>query len=209
MYASGSQQSAPVTLSQQELDVAVANAVDAWIGSGLNERQMRSLEQLEVQLAAIPGNVLGFASPTTGQVFIDSDSAGYGRGVYDLGSIVAHEIGHILGYDDIYDDGFRLDVMHGILSPGQTRMPMSSLALAFNDDLATSLDPSTDLTDEGEELTLTRVVAEVETSPSENDDDVSDLLLALVERRRRHESEIDAFFSTIEEEDEKDSTDDA
>lgn len=204
LLASSSQQAAPLSLTQAELDVAVSTAVDAWLGAGLNERQMRSLQSLDVRLAAIPGNTLGFASPSTGQVFIDRDSAGLGSGVYDLGSIVAHEIGHILGYDDLYDVGSRTDVMHGILSPGQSRLPLSALDAALdgllNEDLTRDVNVS--VNDETEDTQPLRSVMTDPAVEADDDSTVSELLLSLVERRKREQADVDAFFGALEEEEE-------
>ena len=82
------------------------------------------------RVADLPGTTLGLAYPDL--VLIDSDAAGHGWFVdstpdtsddldassMDLLTAVAHELGHVLGLDDLDDDS----LMDGQLSAG-VRMP--------------------------------------------------------------------------------------
>ena len=199
------------------MDNVVGEAVDAWLQADLNDAQQRALRNLDVRLMGLQGETLGFASPSTGRVFIDRDGAGqgYGVGAYDLLSVVTHEIGHILGYDDTYDAGLQHDVMHGILEPGQTRLPVSSLrsevvgassllnnGLWVSDRLLDDLARDREVERWDAKRTDLRLVAEVDAVDhgATGASDELEMLFATSQRRRRDEVTVDLVFAELEEE---------
>ena len=76
----------------------------------------------------LPGNLLGLGSMTSPAIWLDIDGAGQGwlqhdpsqRG-YDLVTVVAHELGHVLGYADLDAETDSLAMMNGKLSPNILR----------------------------------------------------------------------------------------
>jgi len=115
----------------------------------------------QIQIADLGGALLAVTS--AGVITLDDDAAGYGwfvdatpwddveftstaapavlvatdpnaKGRIDLLSVLMHEIGHILGLKDAYEDAGSDGIMHGFLEPG-TRILIedSSLDLAFED----------------------------------------------------------------------------
>jgi hypothetical protein len=96
------------------------------------------------ELANLGGSYLGLADPDTHAIRIDDDAAGYGwfvdatprddsefrrqgdkrvRGRMDLLSVIAHELGHLVGLDDDHNAGHAADVMADSLAVGTRRMP--------------------------------------------------------------------------------------
>ncbi|HET9132442.1 MAG TPA: LEPR-XLL domain-containing protein, partial [Terriglobia bacterium] len=94
---------------------------------------------IHFQISDIAGTALGLEDGSN--IWIDSDAAGKGWFVdptpqsdsefdngshvdgMDLLTVVMHEIGHVIGFDDRYDGGG--DVMNGVLNPGVRRQPSS------------------------------------------------------------------------------------
>ncbi len=140
-------QAANITLSM--VQPLVAAAVDEWLASGLTASQADALEHVQVRVADLPSGYLGFASGNV--IWIDQNAAGYGwfvdatpaesgefsdsvdghdlvatpgsvaYGRIDLLTVVAHELGHVIGLSD--DNGS--DLMGEFLSTGIRRFPAS------------------------------------------------------------------------------------
>ena len=144
--------STQVPLSDDDLAsiVAVANAI--WIDTGITAEQLDALAGVSYQISELGGNHLGVANGST--ISIDADAAGTGSwfidespednseydiletgqllavgfasGSFDLLTVVLHEQGHILGLADNAEPG--ADLMYGILSLGERRLPWESQA---------------------------------------------------------------------------------
>src|SRR5262249_21950570 len=64
------------SLTAQQLQPAVTQAIDAWRAAGIDAQSVSALERAAVHLANLPGGVLGIASP--GEIWIDRTAAGWG-----------------------------------------------------------------------------------------------------------------------------------
>jgi hypothetical protein len=114
------------SLSQAELDQIVAAAISQW--DSVSSEAANSLRRVRVRLADLPGAYLGLAYAD--EVLIDTDAAGHGWSTdgaspgIDLFTAVAHELGHVLGLDDVADDG---ELMSGELAPGHALAALDAL----------------------------------------------------------------------------------
>ena len=113
---------------------------------------------MDVRLGDLPGRFIGAAFP--GVIVLDADAAGHGwfvdptpqessefanrsgqcrladtdspaQGRIDLLTVMAHELGHVLGLDDSNAGPDSSDVMAGLLQPGVRRLPWSEAVDQF------------------------------------------------------------------------------
>ena len=133
------------TLSPAMIDSIVAHAVADWMAVGLNSHQQDLLRQVTFVVTDLPGSQLGAATETT--VYLDRDAAGYGWFVditperdeefqrinssamkaidpqavdrIDLLSVIEHELGHVVGFDDL--DALADNLMSSTLGVGVRR----------------------------------------------------------------------------------------
>ena len=138
-------------VSQDELNLIVAAAIQRWSDAGLTPDQLAAMRAVEVTVSDMMGLYVGASS--AGQVHIDSDAAGYGWFVdstpdgdsefdgsgsrliaapggpadhrIDLLTVVMHELGHQIGLDDTYAAGNFAELMYGYVNPGERRLPES------------------------------------------------------------------------------------
>jgi hypothetical protein len=128
-------------LTQSDLALTVTEAITRWAAAGVDEAALAKLAQVQVVISDLSGSSLG--SDQGNLVQIDVDAAGHGwfvdttpsrdeefagsgsqlkavdsRAVdkIDLLSVVEHELGHILGFEDL--DAMAEDVMSGVLGVG-------------------------------------------------------------------------------------------
>ncbi len=128
-------------LTDSELDSVVVQAIANWTTVGLNSQQISTLGGIDFIIADLPGNYLGLALDDL--IYLDIDAAGLGWhvdpsdsdvGGVDLISVVAHELGHTLGLDDLYSPEHRDELMAGTISPGERRVPDADDLLFGEDD---------------------------------------------------------------------------
>jgi hypothetical protein len=139
--------SVAANLSDIELQQILAAAISRWDQSGLSPAQVERLRGVDVRLADLPGAYLGLAYDDA--ILIDANAADYGwfvdatpeqdeefssddlglalnaeaRQQIDLLSVLAHELGHVLGLDDLDHTLDPRQVMADELAAGMRRVP--------------------------------------------------------------------------------------
>jgi uncharacterized repeat protein (TIGR01451 family) len=141
----------PAPLTQQELALIVAAAIERWAATGLTPAQLALLRHTHFTITHLGGWYLGKASPS--HVTLDATAAGDGwysdaspqstrmfrhvaaatrfstdpsspaAGHIDLLTTVMHEMGHVLGLGDLYAPQDRNDLMYGYVTMGERRFP--------------------------------------------------------------------------------------
>ncbi len=131
-------------LSEESLAFIADAAIDLWQQAGISTQQLDQLRGVSFEIADLSGAYLGLATPQ--RILIDSNAAGYGWFVdrtplddaefttddaepaslsastrMDLLSAVMHEIGHVLGLDDLHDEALENDRMYETLAVGVRR----------------------------------------------------------------------------------------
>lgn len=118
--------SEPATATYDQLQREAYRAFDAW-----------GVEPVEfsIQFADLDGGLIGLTIGS--RILIDIDAAGYGwfstvqsspAGI-SLGTVVTHEVGHLLGLDDTFDEADSGKMMYGYLEPGEQRKVSGTVAL--------------------------------------------------------------------------------
>ncbi|MHC4618339.1 MAG: hypothetical protein ACYTEQ_11370 [Planctomycetota bacterium] len=136
-------------LTYDALAAIVEAAIDRWTESLLvNEGSLALLDQVNFEIADLSGPTLGQTTGTT--VLIDINAAGYGwfvdttpyddsefdeysgqlqanpsspaSGDIDLLTVVMHELGHILGYDDVVSEEYPNNLMSATLDADVRRL---------------------------------------------------------------------------------------
>jgi hypothetical protein len=136
---------------QAMLSTVVDHAKAVWMTEETDPARMELLRTVSVQFADLEGRLLGWSEPAG--ILIDRDAAGHGwffdvtpavdeefqrtdtgalaatadgpaTGRMDLLTVVMHELGHVLGYDDRQDGDRLLDLMAAELVPGIRRITL-------------------------------------------------------------------------------------
>jgi hypothetical protein len=119
-------------INSSNVQALVGTAIDFWAKAGATQSQISTLQNASVTVADLGGTLLGTAS--TGRIIIDDNAAGAGwststtsvqSGKYDLLTVLMHEMGHLLGLDDVYKPG-STSLMTGKLEAGTRKLPTVS-----------------------------------------------------------------------------------
>jgi hypothetical protein len=137
--AAGTTAVAPLTLDQ--IQPIAAAAIARWAAAGIDPQQLSVLSRVVFQIEDLTGSNLAwerqgvitldrtadgygwFVDPTPGNdsAFASTASNSPARGHIDLLSVVAHELGHLLGYGEADGNG----VMGEYLAPGVRHVPIA------------------------------------------------------------------------------------
>ncbi|MFN5076834.1 MAG: hypothetical protein ACK5MO_14670, partial [Planctomyces sp.] len=116
-------------LTSELVEQARREAVADWITTGLTPGQILALQNATVQITDLNSEgAFGFAGSRLIQ--LDDDALGFGwhvgsgpvpTGAVDLGTVMRHELGHILGYGDLDPATAGDSIMSGTILPGERR----------------------------------------------------------------------------------------
>jgi hypothetical protein len=138
-------------LTQETLRAAVGQAIGLWQSAGLDATSLARLASTSVIISDLAGGDLGLATSDT--IIVDQNAANFGwffdasatadsafvsrfsthefrvgvgspaAGRIDLVTLIAHELGHIAGLDDLDVSDYPNDLMTEYLAPGVRRVP--------------------------------------------------------------------------------------
>lgn len=117
---------APTLLTTAQLNAARTVAINAWAATGLTAAELARLQSVTITITNLDAiGALGLAGSRS--ILIDDNAAGFGWSTgtsapnsnkFDLLTVIAHELGHILGRSDLDPGLFADDLMSGQLSLG-------------------------------------------------------------------------------------------
>jgi hypothetical protein len=121
-----------VPLTQPQLAAAEAAAVREWAAAGLPAADLARMKTVTADITTLGGDHLGAAELNGTEIALDATADGWGwsvdptakpmAGRMDLVTVVAHELGHVVGLDSRFA-GDPNDLMYAYLSPGERRLP--------------------------------------------------------------------------------------
>jgi hypothetical protein len=156
--SSGGMNSRPLT--DQILTSIFDQAIVWWRREGADDADLNALRNMHIEAADLDGQTLGYSTPEA--IYIDRDASGYGwfvdatpsdslefrrgaaissevQGRVDLLTVIAHEIGHAIGFE--HDDHEHGGVMADSVGLGVRRLPggTGETAAASYRDIASAL----------------------------------------------------------------------
>jgi hypothetical protein len=123
-------------LTEAAVEAVLPVAREYWVSTGLADWQVAELYRTPVAIGDLSyRGALGVAKPEG--IWLDASGAGLGWNTslltpnsqlltssYDLLTVVTHELGHVLGYDDLDPLHHSDHIMAGVLQPGASRIGM-------------------------------------------------------------------------------------
>jgi hypothetical protein len=152
-------------LTPQMLQPVVREAIALWQAAGVPPAELANLMSTPILIGDLPGAYVGRES-ADGVIIIDTNAAGYGwyidpapaeiavlptkgngaaAGHVDLLTVVAHELGHVLGIAELDNPN---DVMFEYVQLGERKIPTAADVLAAG----LSLNQTPNLVDQGKSL---------------------------------------------------------
>ncbi len=130
-----------VSIDTATLQSVAQSAIKAWARAGLDADRLERMRSAQLIVRDLPDGLLGLSGE--GIVQIDDDAAGYGwsllagrrferqdrfsvntgDGGFDLLTVVAHELGHVIGLGDLDHSTHSRGLMASVLAPGVRRLP--------------------------------------------------------------------------------------
>jgi hypothetical protein len=116
-------------LTADVVELTRREAIADWITTGLTPGQILALQNATVQISDLNSEG-AFGLAGTRLIQLDDDALGFGwhvgsgpvpTGAVDLGTVMRHELGHILGYGDLDPATAGDSIMSGTILPGQRR----------------------------------------------------------------------------------------
>jgi hypothetical protein len=159
LFAPGGESAAGGSLlTQAHLDLLGGAAVNRWIAAGVTGDQLTLLQNATFTLSdSLPSGYLGAADGSHIYISVnaagntwfvdatpwdDAEFAGTGLSLTATGSggaaghvdaltVIMHELGHVIGFDDAYGSGIGGPLMNGYLGTGQRLLPAPGSALSI------------------------------------------------------------------------------
>jgi hypothetical protein len=152
LHLDGNEAEAPgaVPVSNKSAQTVLSQAIASWQSTGLTDEQTSRLAEVNVIVAELPETTLGLASRYGTTIWVDTNAAGHGwmyegqramgegqivdAPAIDLVTVLAHEVGHILGLADLDPLDHAGHVMASHLPTGTRRLPGTVGGLLLSDD---------------------------------------------------------------------------
>jgi hypothetical protein len=121
-------------LTEAAVEAVLPAAREYWVSTGLADWQVAELYQTPIAIGDLSyRGALGVSRPEG--IWLDASGAGLGWNTslltpnsqflsssYDLLTVLTHELGHVLGYDDLDPQQYPNHIMAGVLQPGTSRI---------------------------------------------------------------------------------------
>jgi fibronectin type 3 domain-containing protein len=125
-------------LTEAAVEAVLPAAREYWVSTGLADWQLTQLYHAPISIGDLSyRGALGVSRPEG--IWLDASGAGLGWNTsllapnsqllassYDLLTVLTHELGHVLGYDDLDPQQYPDHIMAGVLQPGTGRIEIAA-----------------------------------------------------------------------------------